>query len=66
MKAKLKQLDAFKHKEGETYKSGQFHFSDAKARNPPKCKVCKRLMKGHSQGDCHPPAGPAALNTEGM
>ena len=50
-----RKIDGFRHKEGQTYKSGAFHNfkPTAKRISLPKCKTCGNPRKGHSRGKCH-------------
>ena len=54
--SKLKQLDAFKRKEGPTYQSNAFHVTSLGAssgkRKPPVCSICKQPRKGHRSRGC--------------
>ena len=60
-KANVRQLDAFKRVEGETYKSGAFHSmgtpsepeQSGRIKRTPMCKACKLRMKGHPRGKCN-------------
>ena len=49
-----RRIDAFRHKEGQTYKSGGFHDSKPvrKGNTVPKCKTCGNPRKGHPRGNC--------------
>ena len=49
-----RKTDAFRHKEGPTYKSGHFHLqqSQSKPKAGPKCKRCGQPRKGHARSKC--------------